>query len=400
MSKTIGSALLIAGTCVGAGMLALPVAMAAAGFEYSVLLLIFCWLMMFCTGLLTLEANINLPCGANFIAMSKANLGKKGEAVTWLCYLLLLYSLIAAYLSGGGDLLADACHTIFKWQLPTWLASIPFLIIIGLFIYSGTKLVDYLGRLLMFGLLAAYALLIAIATPHENISMLTVGHAKYLFAALAIVVASFGYHVIIPSLRIYLKDDVKKLKKTIFLGSLIPLVIYIIWEFIVFGIIPVHGPHGLLVMLKIGDPASQLTNDLAIITSNKLIPISARFFVIFAITSSFLGIAYSLFDFLADGFNIKKTPPGKALLLLLTFLPPLIFVLLYPKGFLIALSYAGIFVAILHGILPTLMVWVGRRKRGATLCYKVFGGNILLSIVILFSVLIIVSQITARIMQY
>lgn len=391
MNKIIGGALLMAGTCIGAGMLALPVAMAASGFFLSILLLILCWVMMFYTGLLTLEANINLPLGANFISMSKATLGKTGESITWACYLLLLYSLIAAYLSAGGDLLNDASKSLFNLSLPDWFASLPLIIIIAVFIYSGAKFVDYFSRVLMIGLVASYAALIAIAVPHVNINQLTIGHAKYLFPALAIVIAAFGYHVIIPSLRMYLQDDVGKLKKAIFLGSLIPLLVYIVWELIVFGIIPVHGPYGLLMVLKAGDPASRLTKDLAIISTSNLVTISARFFVVFAIASSFLGIAFSLFDFLADGFKIKKTPSGKSLLLLLTFLPPFIFVLLYPRGFLIALSYAGIFVAILHGILPTLMVWIGREK-GLMRRYEVIGGKVFLSIILLFSLLVIISN--------
>jgi tyrosine-specific transport protein len=261
----------------------------------------------------------------------------------------------------------------------------------AVFIYSGAKFVDYFGRVLMIGLVASYAALVAIATPHININQLTIGHAKYLFPVLAIVIAAFGYHVIIPSLRMYLQDDVGKLKKTIFLGSIIPLIVYIVWELIVFGIIPIHGEYGLLMILKVGDPATRLTNDLAVISASNLLTISARFFVIFAIASSFLGIAFSLFDFLADGFKIEKTPFGKTILLLLTFLPPFLFVLLYPKGFLFALSYAGVFVAILHGIIPTAMVWLGRKK-GLMRRYKVIGGKVFLSIILLFSILVIVSN--------
>ena len=40
---------------------------------------------------------------------------------------------------------------------------------------------------------------------------------------------------------------------------------------------------------------------------NSWLIFSVQFFIFFALASSFLGIALSLFDFLADGFQIKKT---------------------------------------------------------------------------------------------
>ena len=151
MNKVLGGALLIAGTCIGAGMLALPVAMAPAGFYPSVALLGLCWFIMFYTGLLILEANINLPAGANFISMSKATLGKSGTVVTWFTYLLLLYSLMAAYLVGSGELLVTALHTLFKLQVHEWVGALLLIVVVGIFIYFGTKFVDYLGRIFMFG---------------------------------------------------------------------------------------------------------------------------------------------------------------------------------------------------------------------------------------------------------
>ena len=51
----IGGTLLITGTAVGVGMLALPVATGPGGFLPAVTIYIICWLFMLCTGLLLLE---------------------------------------------------------------------------------------------------------------------------------------------------------------------------------------------------------------------------------------------------------------------------------------------------------------------------------------------------------
>ncbi|HKZ00308.1 MAG TPA: aromatic amino acid transport family protein, partial [Rhabdochlamydiaceae bacterium] len=52
----LGGILLVAGTSIGVGMLALPVATAAGGFVPSLLIYLICWIFMMCTGLLILEA--------------------------------------------------------------------------------------------------------------------------------------------------------------------------------------------------------------------------------------------------------------------------------------------------------------------------------------------------------
>ena len=58
--KLIGASALIAGTCVGAATIALPVATAQFGFFGCLLLFFFSWLLMSWTGCLTLEANSHL----------------------------------------------------------------------------------------------------------------------------------------------------------------------------------------------------------------------------------------------------------------------------------------------------------------------------------------------------
>ena len=54
-NKTFGSALIIAGTTIGAGMLAMPLTSAGMGFGYTVLLLVGLWALLVYSGLLFVE---------------------------------------------------------------------------------------------------------------------------------------------------------------------------------------------------------------------------------------------------------------------------------------------------------------------------------------------------------
>ena len=83
-SKLIGGILLIVGTSIGGGMLALPIATSYLGFYGSLLLFVGCWLVMTSAALLLLEVNLWLPENSNLISMAKATIGQSGQIVAWL----------------------------------------------------------------------------------------------------------------------------------------------------------------------------------------------------------------------------------------------------------------------------------------------------------------------------
>jgi len=389
--KTFGSSLLIAGTCIGAGMLALPIATAQAGFFLSIGLLLVCWGTMWLTGLYVLEANLGLPDNANFISMARHTLGRGGEVVAWITYLLLLYSLMAAYLTAGGDIFYSAVKEQFV-HLPSWVGPIPWVTVVASIVYFGVRTVDGLNRLLMLGLVLAYILLVASTTAHIHPDHFKMGEVGHLFLALPVLMAAFGYHVIVPSLRHYLQGHVPRLAFAIFLGCLLSLIVYFLWELVIFGTLPMGGQDGLMAIAKSGHPATKLTSALANLTKSPWLVTVVEFFIFFAIASSFVGISVSLFDFLSDGLGITKSRVGRLGLAFLTFLPPLFYAWFFPRGFVLAISYAGVFVAILHGILPASMVWVGR-KRGFSGRYRAPGGVAGLIGILLFSVVVIVAEL-------
>jgi tyrosine-specific transport protein len=113
---------------------------------------------------------------------------------------------------------------------------------------------------------------------------------------------------------------------------------------------------------------------------------SSRWFAIFAILTSLLGVSLALMHFLAEavkGFTKKKPP--QFWLVVITYLPPMLIVWFYPSGFSQILSFAGVFVAVLLGILPAMMVWHSRySKQGIQSGYRVFGGKTLLICVMVF----------------
>lgn len=385
-SRQLGGILLVSGTTIGAGMLALPVLTGMAGFYPSVLLFVFYWLMSLLTAFLFLEVNLWFPKPVNLITMSRYTLGKGGSVATWILYLLLLYALTAAYLAASGPMFADFFMQLSDQTISKWVQPLPLLFIFGFFIFLGTKPVDYLNRSLMVALVVIYFIIVGLSVETINSDLFSQMDPRYLWASIPVVVTSYGFHIIIPSLTTYLNRNVKTLKRVIFIGSAIPLIIYLLWEYIVLGNVPVEGKFGLQESLEQGQIA---TYSLAHLLQNSWITFGARLFSFFAILTSFLGVGLSLTHFLEDGFKIKAGAKGKLLSASLTFIPPLFFVFIYPKGFILALDYAGIFVALLLGILPVLMVWKGRPKHEREALYTVKGGEALFFIPLIAYIFVI-----------
>ncbi|KAF3361837.1 Tyrosine-specific transport protein [Chlamydiales bacterium STE3] len=392
MNRFIGGILLVSGTTIGAGMLALPVVTGFAGFFPSAILLLFFWAYMTYTALLILEVNLWMKNKhANMITMAQETLGSWGHFASWVIYLFLLYALTTAYLAGCGPIVVDFIQSLTGIDLPKEAGTLPLLVIFVYFIYKGTRSVDYLNRLLMIGLAISYMIMVVLSFPYIQPKLLQHVDSKGLIIGTSVIATSFGFHIIIPSLSAYLEKDVKKIKWAIVIGSLIPLTIYLVWQMLVLGIIPLNLLRS---GYEEGANGAQLLSNLLEHTELALV---ARFLAFFAIVTSFLGVSLSLADFLADGFKIEKTSSGKGIVCLLTFGPPIAFALSNPRAFFVALDYAGTFgVVLLLGLMPALMVWFGKEKFKTDASYQAPGGKVLLITSIALSLMLIAMELAIK----
>lgn len=391
--KLLGGILLIAGTTIGAGMLALPIETGLAGFFPSLSLLVIYWAYMTFTALLMLEVALWMDGDTNLITMAHNTLGKWAEVIAWGVYLFLLYALTTAYIARSGALVISFFKAVTGYHIPLWSGAVLLLAIFSYLVYQGVRSVDYVNRIFMVGLAIAYVLIVYFVSPHVEKELIDHSEWKFLIFGLSLVSVSFGYHIIIPTLKRYFNADVSMLRRAILIGGAIPLVIYVLWNFISLGIIPVGGEHGLAEAYTHGKDATSL---MAHILGKRdgQIALVAHFLAFCAIITSFLGVTLSLRDFLADGLHIKKTPKGKLILDALTFVPPLVITLIGPRAFFTALEFAGGFgVTILLGLFPALMVWAGRYYKGySSDGFKTPGGKLGLIMAIAFSVAVIVAE--------
>lgn len=386
-----GGILLLAGSCIGAGMLALPVVTGMGGFFPAIIMFVVSWLFMCSTGLLLLEANLFIGHHCSLISIAEKTLGRVGKNLCWLLFLFLFYSLSVAYISASGSILSTILLDLLRIEVSPWVGSMLFTATFSWVIYVGVRHVDYLNRFLMLGLIISYFLLVFLGSLYINPQYLSAYSWPFAFVSLPILIISFGFHNMVPSLAMYLHGDVKRLKIIIIVGSLMPLFTYLIWEAVMLGIIPAEGRCGLAHALNKGEAATQA---LWCVVGRSWINVAAQSFALFAIVTSFLAQVLSLVDFLSDGLKISKIGRNRVALILLSVFPPLIFALANPGIFIKALNWAGGFAAvILFGVMPVLMVWKIRYKEQTTSQTLLPGGRPILSIIMLIALAIFFMQV-------
>lgn len=376
----LGGVLLVSGTSIGAGMLGLPVVTAAGGFFPAIVVYLLCYLFMSATGLLLLELCLRMPEGVNLISLSEHFLGKAGKAAAWVIYLFLFYSLSVAYISGGGELLALP-------SMPPWFGALLFACLFSPAIYLGAKRVDQFNHVLMFGLLISFFLFIVFALPALHPGLLKRMEWMAPWAGMPVIFTSFSYQGVVPTLVTYLKRDTRALRWAILGGTTLTFVIYLVWQLVILGSVPLEGEHGLLWAQEKGLSAVQ---PLRYQVGNPTLSWIGQVFAFCSITTSFLGVTLGLFDFWADGLQWSKKGWHRVQLFALTFLPPLAITLVYPTLFLRALGFAGGFgCAMLLGLMPILMTYRARylgKKTDISFAPILGGGKAILGLLFLFIV--------------
>ncbi|HBV76094.1 MULTISPECIES: aromatic amino acid transport family protein [Vibrio] len=387
-SKILGSTLIIAGTTIGAGMLALPIASAGLGFSTSLIIMIGMWALMAYTALLMLELHQHADYDATLHSLAKQFLGDKGKWVATFAMLFLFYALCAAYIAGGGGQFNDKLHNWFAIDVSNGVGTLIFTILIAAIVTFGTSSVDRVNRVLFTCKLIAMAVMLFFLTPNiQAVHLLNMPLEKGLIvAALPVIFTSFGFHGSIPAVVRYLNLDMKALKKVMVFGSLLPLVVYILWQLATLGVVDQST------LSQAGD-VTALVGTLSQVIHSSAISQVVSVFADLALITSFLGVSLGLFEFLGDSLNKNQSKGGRVGIALVTFVPPLCFALFYPQGFIMALGYAAIALAILAILLPVTMVMKSRVQHQDKQAFTVSGGTPALMLTLTAGIVIIVLQV-------
>ena len=359
-----GAVALVAGTTVGAGMLALPAVCQDSGFVPSTVALVGCWLYMVTTGILVLEVNLNTMRAAGSDAVSVSSmasrtLGPLGVNFACTAYVFIHYALLVAYVSRAGEILdalggvvpssaASAVHAPRRWAGS---CSSPTLPDSSQSTRRSSSSSSPRPRRL------------AIAAGGVDIDNLRVGDWSALPRTIPVVALAFVYHNVVPTVASMMEGDGRRenrhrrghgdsVRHVRVVGHGAPR------ERLGRG-----RAAALDAVARGGGAVEAFGSAAALRSTSETANALVEAFSFFAITTSFIGFVLGLSDFLADGLGWRSTEKGKndPRTFALALVPPTVFALSNPDVFLSALDTAGTFgVLTLFGCLPPLMAWSDR----------------------------------------
>lgn len=262
-----------------------------------------------------------------------------------------MYAISAAYISAGGGLVSGVS------PLAEAGGSVLYALAVAAVVLLGAVSVDRLTRVLFAVMVLVFALLMALLLPQMAPDRLSTGPVTpgLYFSALPVLFTAFGFHAVMPSVTEYLEGDQAGLRRAVLLGTGIPLVVYLLWQFAIFGLIP----QAELMQVRDLDALSQVMTQA---TGNQNLGLAVQVFSALALTTSVLGVGLALLHSLRD---VLGGWLGKARWLwlgLLTFVPPTLLATLYPQGFVALLGYAGILAVLYTVLLPGLLLLRVRRQ--------------------------------------
>jgi tyrosine-specific transport protein len=376
MTKTnrkFGGIFIVAGTCIGGGVIALPMMLASVGLVFTVLVMVAMWATMYYSALINLELNLQAGSG-----MDIGSLGRRfsGPGAAWLgrlVLLLLMYALMAAYFYGLSSLLLEVLHLPpqSRWLVTTMVA----IAFCGLMVLPVRGL-DSVNRPLFIGMLMVAAFLLIGLSRHVSWdrSLLfppSAAKLRHWIAVVPVLFTSFGFQVIFHALSNYYALNKDVLCRVFLCGSLIPAVVYIAWTVAV--LLAIHGNnpsfYGEMVLGRVD--VGSLVAELSRITANPAIRTIVWAVSVLAIATSMVGVGLGLCSilqaYLPGKFHLAH---HRAFPAAVGTIPPLVFALLVPSAFTVILGVAGVILAVLAILLPVYLV---RRGKFTTFNYPSVG---------------------------
>ncbi|MDP8079010.1 aromatic amino acid transporter [Phocoenobacter skyensis] len=410
----LGGASIVASVCVGAGMLGLPAAGAGAWTIWTFVILFATMIVLIWAGWLLLEAYKNYDLTASYNTVTKDLLGEKVNIINNLAFYFLGGILLYAYTTALGNLFNGIFGQFVDFgEYGSRIWSIIAVAVFSMFVWHSTRLVDRFSTFLVTVMALSFilgvsgltlkmdlgVLLNTIAGPEENTN-----YAVFAISLLPVAFTSFGYQHAASSIREYYGEEAKAAKAMLW-GAVIALGLYIFWLVSVFGNLP---RIDFLPVIAKGGSVEALLQAMGGVIESETIKNAVKIFSIAAILSSFVGVGLGVFHFFTDFFQFDSTKKAdRTKSWLITFIPPLVMSVLAPMGFVTAIAYAGAVSTICGIIMPGFMAWkVRQREREAQNPadvfpaykpngYKVFGGNVVIAICILWGFAVAIIHLLA-----
>lgn len=335
----------LVGLIVGAGIFGLPYVVAQTGYLVGAFYLIFfggvVMLLHLCYG----EIVLRTPEKHRLVGYAALYLGRWAKPVLLASSIVTLEGALLAYVILGGEFLQRLAGPIFGGGLGTW--TLIFFAAGALVIWRNIRLIGWLEFILDALFIGALTALALVALPALRFGALVVWRidAPGIFAPFGVVLFALSGWAAVPELRDLLPKNGRGLKRAIVIGSLVSVLLYLLF---VFAVVGVSGQR----------TSPEALSGLAPYLGTPIVLIGS-FFGLLTIATSLFVMGLGAKQMLRYDFNV---PP--VLAWLLTVLPVLAAYLLGLKNFIGVIGTVGVIGALVEG--STIFLTYLRARRDGT----------------------------------
>lgn len=354
------------GTVIGAGVLGIPYVIAQSGLLLGIINLLVIGFALLVLHLCLGEISLRTKGLHQLSGYMEKYLGKWGKHFMTFSMIVGIYGAMTAYLIGEGQIF----KTILGIGHPL-LYSLIFFVLVSIIIFIGLKATgraEMIVTTLMILVVLGIGLLSISQINPENYSGI---HWQNIFLPYGVILFAFVGTAAIPELREELEKEKYKMKKAIFIGSIIPIAIYLFFTLIVVGLIGLTNFNALAPNERIATVA------LSLYTSPWL-GLAANIFAAFAMFTSFIGLGYALKGMFEFDYHFKKLWA-----FFLTIIPPILIAFSNLTNFIAVIGFTGAIAGGVDGILIMLAYWKAKRFGQRKPEYSLKIGKILTGLLIL-----------------
>ena len=354
----------LVGCIIGAGILAIPYVVAQAGFLTGLLNIIVLGIVFLFIHLYLGEVVLRTKGKHQLTVYAEKYAGKVGKHFMFISMIIGIYGAIIAYIMGGGLALSSILG------LDPFLCSIIFFGIISWMIYIGLEAIERSEAFVMPVIILITLIIFFLALLKINPANLSGFSFSKMLVPYGVILFAFMGTSAIPEMSEELAKDKKYMKKAIIIGSIIPLVIYILFATSIVGVLG-SGTH------EIG------ALGLAAILGEKMAFIGALF-ALLTVSTSFMVLGLALKELFWYDYKITKNTSW----LLACFVPFIIFLLLRKiASFTTVLDVTGIITGAIIGILVVIMAINAKKKSERKPEYSIYINKFIAFVIILLFVI-------------
>ena len=359
MKKLVHSICLIFGTCVGAGLVALPMLAVHLGIWLSSLIIAAMVYIAWRSSMMTVDLNALRKAPSSIVQLSEVYSGRKAFGVTLTSFYLLSFSLLTVYFSCVADTVGTFCSL-----RPTTGICICGCGLLGLLSLK-TRIFSQLNTLFVGFLMIVIAVAIfqtcadaQIAVPESDWKL------NDLLAFLPVIFTSFGVQNVCHTIYGYLDGDKRKVRLAFFIGILVPAIVYIAWIACVLQTIAAHDAAFYQRLQAHQVSVGELIQFLCTCSHYHSLGLFLKSLTLLAVITSAIGIAIGLLQ------SMKELVSEKTARLLVCVIPVVINVTV-SDVFLKILSFGGMVATVFVFFMPYYLLNKQKQKLtvGEHICF-------------------------------